>query len=163
MRLPAGSRLDLNSHYINRTGETTTGEVYANLHFVAPSEVVHEAEIFGLGRVDFTLPAGRVTTLTEEYRFGERRHVMQLMSHAHEHMLEFRVEIVGGARDGELVYVSYDWEHPPILELAPPLVLERGEGFKVEAIYDNWTDRDLGFGFLSEDEMMILYGFYYTD
>ena len=163
MRLPTGSRLDLNSHYINRTGETTTGEVYANLHFANSSEVVHEAQIFGLSNVDFTLPAGKVTTLTEEYQFRERRHIMQLMSHAHEHMLEFRVEIAGGARDGELVYVSYDWEHPPILEFDPPLVLERGEGFKVEATYDNWTDRDLGFGFLSEDEMMILYGFYYTE
>ena len=102
MRLPAGSRLDLNSHYINRTGETTTGEVYANLHFANSSEVVYEAQIFGLSNVDFTLPAGKVTTLTEEYQFRERRHILQLMSHAHEHMLEFRVEIAGGARDGEV-------------------------------------------------------------
>ena len=85
------------------------------------------------------------------------------MSHAHEQMVEFRVEIMGGERDGELVYIAYDWEHPPILELDPPLVMEPGQGFKVEATYDNWTGRELNFGFLSEDEMMILYGFFYTD
>ena len=163
LRLPAGTRLDLNSHYINRTDATTTGEVYANLHFADPAEVVHEAQIFGLSNFDFELPAGKVTTLKKEYRFGARRHVMQLMSHAHEHMVEFRVEIMGGARDGELVYISYDWEHPPILELDPPLIMEPGQGFKVEATYDNWTGRELNFGFLSEDEMMILYGFYYED
>jgi hypothetical protein len=41
--------------------------------------------------------------------------------------------------------------------------MEPGQGFKVEATYDNWTGRELNFGFLSEDEMMILYGFYYED
>ena len=107
------------------------------MHFAKSSDVVHEVQIFGLSNVDFSLPAEKITTLTEEYRFREWRNIMQLMSHAHEHMLELRVEITGGARHGELVYVSYDWEHPLILELDPPLVLERGEGFKVEATYDN--------------------------
>ena len=163
MRLPKDSVLDLNTHYINRTSEPTVGEVYANLHFVDPSEVEREAHIFGLSNFDMSLPAGKVTTLEKEYRFGERRHIMQLMSHAHEHMVEFRIELMGGARDGELVYISYDWQHPPILELDPPLIMEPGQGFKLEATYDNWTDRELNFGFLSEDEMMILYGFYYVE
>ena len=163
LKLPRNALLDLNSHYINRTDQTNTDEVYANLHFADPTEVEYEAQIFGLSNFDISLPAGKVTTLREEYRFRERRHVMQLMSHAHEQMVEFRVEIMGGARDGELVYIAYDWEHPPILELDPPLVLEPGQGFRVEATYDNQTDRELNFGFLSEDELMILFGFYYVD
>ena len=66
-------------------------------------------------------------------------------------------------RDGELVYISYDWEHPPILELDPPLTLEPGEGLRLETTYNNWTDRTLEFGLLSEDEMMILFGYYYME
>jgi hypothetical protein len=163
MRLPKGMRFDLNSHYINRTDEPTVGEAYLNLHYADPAKVQHEAKIFGLSNFDIALPAGKVTTLSEQYRFPERMHIIQLMSHAHEHMTEFRVELMGGDRDGEVVYIAYDWEHPPILELDPPLVVEPGQGFKVEATYDNWTDRELNFGFLSEDEMMILYGFFYTD
>ena len=163
MRLPKGMRFDLNSHYINRTDEPTVGEAYVNLHYADPAEMQHEAKIFGLSNFDIVLPAGKVTTLVEEYRIDERLHIMQLMSHAHEHMTEFRVELMSGDRDGELVYIAYDWEHPPILELDPPLVVEPGQGFRVEATYDNWTDEELNFGFLSEDEMMILYGFYYTD
>ena len=163
MRLPKGMRFDLNSHYINRTDEPTVGEAYINLYYADPAKVQHEAKIFGLSNFDIALPAGKVTTLSEQYRFPERMHIMQLMSHAHEHMTEFRVDLMGGDRDGEVVYIAYDWEHPPILELDPPLVVEPGQGFKVEATYDNWTDRELNFGFLSEDEMMILYGFFYTD
>ena len=72
-----------------------------------------------------------------------------------------KVEKVGGQFDGELVYIAYDWQHPPILELDPPLSLYKGEGFKLIATYNNWTDDTLHFGLLSEDEMMILFGYYY--
>tara|TARA_B100001750_G_C15383759_1_gene533829 strand:+ start:67 stop:612 length:546 start_codon:yes stop_codon:yes gene_type:complete len=78
-------------------------------------------------------------------------------------MLEFRAEVVGGEQNGELVYISYDWEHPIMFELNPPLRLEPDQGIKLIATYDNWTDQALLFGFLSEDEMMILYGYYYID
>ena len=86
-----------------------------------------------------------------------------MFSHAHQHMVEFRAEMIGGPRDGELVYVSYDWEHPPILRLDTPLVIEAGQGLRLSATYDNQTDRELGYGLLSEDEMMIFYGYYTTE
>ena len=162
LRLPENALLDLNSHYVNRTGQPATGEVYLNLHLADPAAVEHELRLFSLSNYDISLPPRQVTTLEKEFLFDERTHVLHLIGHAHEHMQEFRVEVVGGSRDGELVYIAYDWDHPPTLVLDPPLVLERGEGFKVEATYDNWTDRELNFGFLSEDEMMILFGFYYT-
>ena len=78
-------------------------------------------------------------------------------------MTEFKAFIDGGARSGELVYIAYDWEHPPILELDPPLVLESGQGLRLEATYNNTTSRTLRFGLLSVDEMMILFGAYYVD
>ena len=85
------------------------------------------------------------------------------MSHSHRQMVSFVVKIIGGERDGEIVYVAYDWEHPPILKLDPPLVLEPGQGLRLEVTYNNTTDRTLNFGLLSTDEMMILFGSYYTD
>ena len=78
-------------------------------------------------------------------------------------MLEFQVRIIGGDRDGELIYIAYDWEHPPILELDPPLYLNIDQGLELEATYYNWTDDTLKFGLLSEDEMMILFGYYYRE
>ncbi len=163
MRLPKNALLDLNSHYVNRTSQPTTGEVYTNLHFADPSEVEHEARLFSLNNLEISLPAGAVTTLEKDFTFSERTHVVQLVSHAHQLMVEFRVEMIGGAHDGELIYVAYDWEHPPILRFDPPLVLERGEGFRLEATYDNWTDQEVNFGLMSTDEMMILFGISYAD
>ncbi|SNS42869.1 Copper type II ascorbate-dependent monooxygenase, C-terminal domain [Ekhidna lutea] len=163
LRIPAGKGFDMNSHYANRTDEVVTGEVYGNIHTVPQEEVNYVAEILDLNNQDFSLPPNKVTTITKEYTFNERMHIFQLFSHAHEHMTEFNVYKVGGANDGELLYVSFDWEHPPILELDPPIVLNPGEGLRLEATYDNWENRTLSFGLRSSDEMMILFGAYYTD
>jgi hypothetical protein len=76
-------------------------------------------------------------------------------------MTQFDVEIVGGPRDGELVYRATDWQHPPILQLDPPIILEPGQGLRAIATYDNWEDHPIGFGFRSTDEMMIVFGYYY--
>lgn len=163
LRIPANSGLGLNSHYINRGTETFSGEVITNLHTVPLSEVQHVASTLFLNHDTFELPPQQVTQVSHTFTFDERHHVIQLFSHAHQHMTEFRVHIAGGDRDGELVYIAFDWEHPPILELNPPLVLEAGQGLRLEVTYNNWTDRTLRFGLLSEDEMMILFGAYYSD
>jgi len=163
LKVQADEGLDLNSHYINRTDETNIGEVFVNIHLVNPDEIEKVVNVLQWNHNDFVLPANEITTLEKIFYAEERMHIIQLFSHAHEHNLEFSVEIVGGERHGELVYISYDWEHPPILELDPPLVLEEGEGLKLIATYDNWTSEDLTFGLLSEDEMMILFGYFYTD
>jgi hypothetical protein len=163
LRIPSNSGFDLNAHSINRTGEVTQGENYVNLHTIESREVEHVAELLNMNNLDFSLPPNAVTTVTRTFRTDERIHVFQLFSHAHEHMTEFKAFIDGGSRSGELVYIAYDWEHPPILELDPPLILEPGQGLRLEATYNNTTNRTLRFGLLSVDEMMILFGAYYVD
>lgn len=163
LRIPAGKGFDMNSHYANRTDKVITGEVYGNIHTVPEEEVNHVAELLDLNNQDFVLPANQVTTITKEYFTDQRMNIFQLFSHAHEHMTEFNVYKIGGTNDGDLLYVSFDWEHPPILELDPPLVINPGEGLRLEATYNNWEDRTLRFGLRSSDEMMILFGAYYVD
>ncbi len=114
-----------------------------------------------MSNFDIDLPPGQVTTLEKEFRFKEQRHIFQLVSHAHDRMTDFRATVVGGQRNGELGYTAQDWEHAPLIELDPPLVLEAGEGLKITATYNNQTDRRLFFGFTRKDEMMILYGYSY--
>ena len=128
IRLPANSGLDLNFHYTNYSDAAITGEAYVNLHLLAPEAVEHEAEIFALSNFDIELPAGQTTTLEKEFFFKEDRHIFQLVSHTHDRMVEFNAEIIGGSRDGELLYISYDWEHPAPLRFDPPSLWKRGRG-----------------------------------
>jgi hypothetical protein len=161
LKVAANTGFDMNSHYANRTDEVVKGEVYANIHTVEATEVQHVAKVLNLNNLSISLPAGKKTTLTKTFKNNEAINVFQLWSHAHEHMTEFKVFISGGDRDGELIYISTDWEHPPILQLDPPVKLQAGQGLTLQTTYDNWEDHELNFGLKSSDEMMILFGAYY--
>ena len=163
MRIPVGAGFDMNSHYVNYTDEVKQGEVFVNFHQVDKSEVQNVAQNLFESYQDFVLPANQVTTLERKSIFNERMHIFQLTSHAHRHMTEFEIYIDGGDRSGELVYYTNDWEHPPLVEFDPPIVLEPGEGLKARATYNNDSNKSLRFGLLSEDEMMIIFGAFYTE
>ena len=157
LKLPPGSGFDFNVHSVNRTGEARQGEVFVNIHTVDGEEILHVAEEASFGNFDLYIPPHQTTTISKEFRFNETRNVVQMWSHSHEQSVEFLVEYVGGERDGELLYWSNDWEHPPFLTFDPPLVMERGQRVKLTTTYRNDTDRPITYGPLSTDEMQFLF------
>ena len=161
LRILKGSGLDQNAHYVNRTDSIMIGEVYTNLHTVKKENVEHIAELFDFNNTDIFLPPKKITTLTKIFMLDEKHYIGQVFSHAHEKMQEFIVEIVGGQRNGEVIYWTNDWEHPPIINFDPPIEINSGEGFKLIATYDNSSSQPVTFGYKSTDEMMILFGWYH--
>jgi hypothetical protein len=161
LRIPANGRLDLNSHYVNRTEGQTFGEVYANLHTIPQAEVQHEAHSLNLSNNNITLPPNTRTTLTRTFRMPERVQVFLLTSHMHEHGERFVIRIVGGPRNNEIVYESTSWSHPDIKTFTPPIVLDAGESLRSEVTYNNQTNQTIRFGLTSQDEMGIIFGYFY--
>ena len=161
LKIPQGSGLDQNSHYVNRTDSIMIGEIYTNLHTIKKDDVEHVAELFDFNNTDIYLPPKKITTLTKTFILDEKYYMGQVFSHAHEKMQEFVVEIVGGKRNGEVIYWTNDWEHPPIINFDPPIEINAGEGLMLKATYDNPTSLPVTFGYRSIDEMMILFGWYY--
>jgi len=162
MKLPVQMGFDLNSHNINRTSDTTLGEVYTNLYAIDSSEVQRVAQNLILDNHTIYLPAHQITTITRTFTMSQTINVFQLWSHSHEHTVEFRVERVGGAHNGELIYFSNDWQHPPILRMNQPMTINSGEGLKLITKYNNQTNAPISWGLLSTDEMQMLFGLYYT-
>jgi hypothetical protein len=161
LRAPAHVALDLNSHYVNRTEAEIPGEVYVNLHTVDPSAVLHVASALNLSNFGILLPPNQRTTLTKTFLMSEVTTVFMLTSHMHEHGERFVIRIAGGPRDGEKVYETDDWDHPAIVSYDPPIVLEPGEGLTSEITYNNTTARTITFGLTSQDEMGIIFGYFY--
>ena len=162
LRLPAGRGFDMNSHSVNRTGQTRIGEVYVNLHTIDESEVQFVAQPGYFSNEDIFLPAQQTTTINRVFEFEEQQHLIQMWSHAHEHMTEFRIEAVGGERDGELLYWTNDWEHPPLLYLDPPMTFQAGDRIRLSTTYENTTNEPIEYGLLSTDEMQFLFYMYFT-
>ena len=159
---------DLNSHYANYTNDTIIGEVYNNLYFSDPDEVERVAEILDFVNLDLDLPPNQETIISKTFwidnEFGIPVNIFQLWAHAHKLNTQFKIfrvkEDVPNFR--ELIYISYDWEHPPVMKYNPPMALDINEGLELEATYFNNTNETVSFGLLSTDEMMVLFGLFYT-
>ena len=159
---------DLNSHYANYSNDTIVGEVYNNFYFSDVAAVNHVAEILQLNNNDIYLPPNQETTISSKFwieqEIGDPANIFQLFSHAHKLNTQFKVfRINQNEPDSrELIYISYDWEHPPVMKFDPPLFFNENEGIEMEATYFNDTDETVEFGLLSVDEMMIVFGLYFT-
>ena len=84
-----------------------------------------------------------------------------LTSHFHKLGEKFVIKIFGGSRNGEIIYTNTDWEHPATIAFTTPIVLNPGEGLTSEVTYYNTTSKSVAFGLTSEDEMNIIFGYYY--
>ena len=171
LRLPGDTVYDLNSHYINLLGdETLIGETYVNIYTIPEEEVQYEAvEIFVSNR-SINVPPGttRVAKMTwyvsdELSRRGHDQNtalnVFLLTSHMHRHGELF--EIFQGS-SGDLLHRSIGYDDAPINTYNPVLRLDPNDTLKFQCTHNNYdTNEPLIFGLTSEDEMCIIFGYYY--
>ena len=161
LQLPVNASIDLNPHYFNKTSENLYGENYVNLYTVPADQVKQVVKMIDFNVTNFTLPANQKTTITRDFKFDKPVAVVSLTSHFHARGKLFQIKIKGGLRDGEVIYENTDWAHPKVINYDTPILLQAGEGLTSVATYLNDTNKDLGFGLTSEDEMDIIFGYYY--
>ena len=171
LRIPGDTVYDLNSHYINLLGDDTLiGETYVNIYTIPEEEVRYEAiEIFvSYQRINVPPGLTRVSKMTWhiEDELERRGHdpstalnVFLLTSHMHRHGELF--EIFQGST-GNLLHRSVAYDDAPIDLFDPILRLDADDTLKFQCTHNNYdTDEPLIFGLTSEDEMCIIFGYYY--
>ena len=171
LRMPGDTVYDLNSHYINLLGdETLLGETYVNIYTIPEEEVQYEAiEIFVNNR-SIKVPPGttRVAKMTwyVEDELERRGHdpsaelsVFLLTSHMHRHGELFEIF---QRSSGDLLHRSIAYDDAPIDLFNPVLRLDADDGLRFQCTHNNYdTNEPLIFGLTSEDEMCIIFGYYY--
>ena len=171
LRMPGDTVYDLNSHYINLLGdETLLGETYVNIYTIPEEEVEYEAfEMFYSNRT-INVPPGttrvaKMTYLVED-ELDRRGHdpnvtlnVFLLTSHMHRHGELFEIF---QKSSGEMLHRSIAYDDAPITLFDPVLRFDPNDAFKFQCTHNNYdTDKPLVFGLTSEDEMCIMFGYYY--
>ncbi len=171
LRLPGNTVYDLNSHYINLLGtETMHGEVYVNIHTIPPEKVKYEAKVLLVYNNDINVPPGTTRTTGYDWLIKDElerlgvspnadMHVVLLSSHMHRHGELFEINRLSTS---ELLHRSVTYDNAPISVFDPPLILGADDGLGFACTQSNY-DRDapIRFGFTSEDEMCVMYGYYY--
>jgi hypothetical protein len=161
LELPANAALDLNVHYVNYTGANVPGEAYANLYTTPAASVEKVAHTLNLSNMDFAIPPKSDYTATKVFTMTKTTTIFALTSHMHARGTRFEIQIVGGARNNESVYVNTDWEHPQLVTFSTPIVLQPGQGLRSVVTWHNESNATLTFGLKSTDEMAIIFGYYY--
>lgn len=161
IHFPAGISVDLNPHYFNRTNQVHYGENYVNLYTLDKAKVKTIVNMLDLTNTNIPIEPGQRTTHIRAFLFNKPRNIVSLTSHTHQLGEKFIIKIKGGKRNGEVIYESTDWEHPPVINFQEPIQLLSGEGLESVITYYNPTNRHVQFGLSSNDEMGIIFGYYY--
>lgn len=94
-----------------------------------------------------------------EFNIGILSIICLLTSHRHRHGELFEVYRIP---TGELLRRSIAYDNAPLDQFNPPLKLTAGDGLRFECTHANFdTDTPIRYGVTSEDEMAIMFGFYY--
>lgn len=161
LALPINATVDLNPHYFNKTTKTNFGENYVNLYTVDKTKVKNVVNMLNLANQTLSIEPNERKTITKTFTFNTNNKIVMLTSHTHKLAEKFVIKIKGGIRDGQIIYETTDWEHPLIKNFTEPLSLLKGEGLTSEVTYLNNTTKTVKFGLTSEDEMDIIFGYYY--
>ena len=161
--LPANYSMDLNPHYFNKTNTALYGENYVNLYTTPKAKVKYVVKTIDFNNTNLTIPANKVTVITSDFTFKANVKVVSLTSHTHKFGEKYVIKILGGARNGEVVYENTDWEHPAVINFATPIALKKGEGLTSVVTYNNTSNTKISFGLTSDDEMDIIFGYYYEE
>ncbi|MEK6782950.1 MAG: hypothetical protein AABY93_14725 [Bacteroidota bacterium] len=163
LAFPADAMADFNSHYVNKQSKEIVGEVYVNLHTTPEANVTKIARALNLANQNLNLGANQRTVATKSFSFDKNISIISLTSHTHQLGEKFIIKISGGPRNGEIVYTNTDWHHPSFTTFSPPISLQAGQGLISEITYNNTKSNTVKFGLTSEDEMGIIFGYFYEE
>ena len=174
LRIAGDTVFDMNSHYVNLLGtEPIIGETYINLWTLPPKKVKYEAKGLAASNRDINVPPGTTRTVEGQwlvsdaikllrlqgYRDVTELNVFQVTSHMHRHGELFEVFHIS---TDELLHKSVAYDNAPLDQFNPPLKLTVGDGLRFACTHSNFdTDKTIRYGVTSEDEMAIMFGFYY--
>lgn len=163
VELPKDMTFDMNSHYFNKGTKPIKGETQINLFTTPKSNVKQKLKIIDFGNNNLSIKAKTKVTITKDFIFDKNVQIVMLTSHTHKLGELFEILIKGGSRNGEIVYINTDWEHPEKTNYLPYIRLKKGEGLTSRITYNNTSSKNVQFGLTSEDEMGIIFGYYFEE
>ena len=165
--IPAGQRILLEAHYLNYYAEPIEASATVTFETRKPEEVEHTAGIALLGTSVFNALPGQASEspwVWIDMPNGSK--VYALTGHTHQWGTNVEVQISQGRfEDGDSVYPPdgepFKWNEAPIAKFSPALELASGQGIRFKCHYMNESDSPVGFGLSANEEMCIVWAYYY--
>jgi hypothetical protein len=161
-RIKAGTQVFVQTHWINTTMETLSGEAAFNLD-VGPADPTHviAAEFVTIKLSGFTVPFG-MSTLSTECSFARPLQLYMIGGHEHEHGTEVQIDKVVNGQAQSLYDKKWQPEftfNTPFVaySLQQPLSFAQGDIMRVTCSWNNPSPTAINF----PDEMCAGFGYYF--
>jgi hypothetical protein len=165
-RLPKGSAIQLNAHYINTTDQDIDGDAVIDFKFAEVTGDRTIASLFNNGRTDFMLPANTPSDVTAECVMPKELHFILFANHMHDHGASAKTELVHADGRVELVHEDLTWRPEMAYKavyskwsVETPLVMKPGDMLRTRCSWNNSGASALTF----PGEMCFGTGFYLSD
>jgi hypothetical protein len=168
VKIPPRHKLVAGVHLLNLSTADLRSELRMGLQIVHPQQVQTIVAPFRLNYQDLQIPAQKQSRFTGECILDSQYEdksgfpldlkLYHVLPHYHYLGNYFSVEIVGGPRDGEQIYLHTGFNADGNgLTFDPPIDLTGAKGLRFSCGYDNWRDKDIGYG-IGDQEMCVMLG-----
>lgn len=149
-RIPAGSQLVVNHHYINATDKTIDVQTAVDLLLgpTSPSDIPTGS--LAVVNTTFDVPAGKTSSATADCTFKQEIKAWLLVPHEHEYGMHNTITLDHAGTTSTLSDV--DWMpymafEPPVksFPISAPLTFEPGDTIHVNCTWNNSSSSDLYF------------------
>lgn len=161
-RIPAGSQIMIQTHWINAGTKAIDGQAVAYLTAGPAVKTRQVLDLFNVFKLNFQIPPGRRDTVTTTCPIKRDLKLFSMTGHQHEWGTRVEIELLDGP-SAQMLWAN-DWQpwfasNPPVnyYTADKPLVLKAGQQLKLTCTWNNTTDKDLMF----PREMCVASGFYF--
>jgi hypothetical protein len=148
--LDAGTRLVIQTHYLNTSPSPILARDAVNFEILPEDDVVTWAAPWGHGITDMPLPPGEATTHTFSCTWPQDVHLLYVFGHMHEHGTAFSLDHISSGGT-ERLYDVPEWD--PLYRDTPPLLtwdlpgypVATGDTFVTSCSWFNDTDAALDY------------------
>ena len=160
--LPIAARqgMILQMHLLNATDAEVVEELRMNLHSGDPALEYTRAGVLGASDFLFSIPPHSKHTETQRCRIIGGIELFALTSHSHARTESF--DVLADLEGGETsIYHSESWSEPDVAHYEPVLSMGALSYLEFSCTWFNESDEAVGYGGSAEDEMCMMFGYYY--
>ena len=158
--LQGGQKLAVEYHVVNDAKDPILAKARLAFHLVGADEVQHKVRTASFENFTIYTPPHGNSSHVGECRVRQELFVSDLVRRTQLYGTTFKVWRAGGEHDGQLIWQS-DSSHQDRLDMAQPLHLRPGDGFRFQCDYQNPTARELRYGLSADDETCTLEALYW--
>lgn len=154
VRIPGGSKLVFQSHYVNASETAIRVADVVNIFYVDDAAIpgIVPAAPWGNTVLDFQLPPNQTTTVSYECAATSQMNLITLLGHMHEYGKSISIQVGPSGGAMETIYEVMEWEpeyrdKSPLREwtVTDPYVIDPGEVMRVSCTWSNESAETLAF------------------